>query len=628
MDIAWVIVALVVLVVAGAAAARRIGIPTPLLLVLVGVVLALLPFVPNIALNPEIVRMGPPLLYSAAFNTSWIDFRAKKGTIASLSIGLVLASTLVVGVVIWLVLPSIPLPAAIAVGAVVAPPDAVATTAIARRVGMPQSIVQILEGESLLNDATALTALRAALAALAGTLTVLEVGWDFLVAAGGGAVVGLVVALIYTPIAARITSTALATPLTFVAPYLAFLLAEEVDASGVVAVVVAGLYIGFQTPKSPSAENRLTARSNWHTIEFLLENVVFLLIGWQLTIILADVRDSDLSPGTIASLCLAAFAATVVVRFAWVMSGAALSRVKWPWGRSVPLPWADSLVISWAGMRGVVTLAAALLLPLDIAYRSVLILVAYVIVLASLLLEGMTLPWLVRRLGLPAPDPRRRALQQVALLERATAAGEAVLDDHVRADHSPQAIERVLSGLELRRNAAWERLALSRGHTETPVEAYVRLRRMMLEAERTAVITARDSGGFDDDAIHQVLRMLDVESAELFDTSASVTDADGDIVPTAGILRGCEHLQRAQETGAPAALTCQGCLTDGTDWVHLRMCLTCGYRGCCDSSVSRHARLHFESTGHPVIRSIEPGETWRWCFVDSELGGMVDAEDA
>lgn len=614
MEIAvWLVVG-VVAVVAFSALANRIGTSAPLILMVFGIVASFLPGVPEFDLDPTLVLVGilPPLLYSAAYNTSFIDFRSKKGTIASLSVGLVIATSLTVGLITWWLIPDLPFAAGVALGAVVAPPDAVAATAVARRVGMPTAVVQILEGESLVNDATALTMLRAAIAAVAGALTVLQVGVSFLLAAGGGVLVGVIVAAIYIPLRRRMSNPSFDTALSFTVPYIAFIPAEEIHASGVVAVVVAGLLIGHKAPAILSGTARLTVDANWRTVSFLLENAVFLLIGLQLPGLLQALTDSPIPPAVIAVAAVAIYLTTVVTRFAWVFGTALFPQETGTDAR-------EKTVISWAGMRGVVTLAAALTLPDSVPARDVLVFLAFFVVVASLLIQGLSLPWLVRRLRLPPPDPAEQALQEAALLDSVAKVGLERLAEASTGTDPADVLARLRARSEDRRNAAWERVA-EPGRAQTPVEIYSRLRLQMLQAERDAVLEARDRGGYSDDAVRQVIRLLDVEEGML-DLGRASTSRGGELTAPTGIAGTCTHLQAAESLPRPDdRVECAACLVDGTSWVHLRMCLTCGSVGCCDSSVKRHADAHFLETGHPVMRSVEPGEAWRWCYVDEVLG--------
>ncbi|HJQ46838.1 MAG TPA: Na+/H+ antiporter [Amycolatopsis sp.] len=613
----WILVlVVVVLVVTGIA--RRLDWSPPLLLVLVGVAGSFVPGVPAYELDPELVLVGllPPLLYASAIRTSLVEIRANKASIALLSVGLVVFTTVAVGLVTWLVIPGLPLAAGFALGAVVAPPDAVAATAIARRVGMPRRLVRILEGESLLNDAAALVALRTAIAAIAGAVTIWEVGLDFLLAAVGGAVVGGLVGWGSAQLRRRLVDPLLDTAWSFVAPFVAYLPAEAIHGSGVLAVVVAGLFIGQQTPRMVSGPSRLASRLNWRTIQFLLENVVFLLIGLQLRRILSEVADSDLSGGAIAGICACVLAATVLARVAWMFAAGVVRRVS-SW--AADLPWAYSTVLSWAGMRGVVTLAAAFVLPADTPERGVLVLAAFVVVAGTLLVQGTTLPRLVRRLDLPAPDPGEDALQAAALLQDMTRAGLKRLDEIRTASDPDEVIARLKDKQVYRSDSAWERLGAGSSLEETPSAAYRRLRAEMLEAERDVLLEARDHATVDDEVLRNVLDTLDIEESMLEPPDDQVPSTGRELSTPANTAGSCAHLTQPGDASSEAT-GCEDCLRLGTTWVHLRLCLECGHVGCCDSSPQRHATQHFHDTRHPVIRSYEPGENWRWCFVDRLVG--------
>ena len=263
MEIALEIVGLVIVVGVVAGMAERLNLSPPLVLVIVGVIVSFIPGVPRVEVNPDLVLFGllPPLLYSAAIRTSLVDFRANRNAIILLSVGAVAFTTVTVGLVAWWVAP-ISLAAAFALGAVVAPPDAVAASAIARRVGMPRRIVSILEGESLVNDATALVALNVAIAALTRRVTVFEIGWRFVLAAGGGVAVGLLAGIVLAKIRKHIRDPILDTTLSFVAPWVAFIPAEAIHASGVLAVVVTGLLLGHKSPKLQTAASRIAENTN------------------------------------------------------------------------------------------------------------------------------------------------------------------------------------------------------------------------------------------------------------------------------------------------------------------------------------------------------------------------------
>ena len=624
MEIALGLLVIVAVVCAGSALGRKLNISVPLLLVLAGVAASFLPFVPHIELNPELVLVGllPPLLYAAALRTSLFDFGSNLRSIGLLSVGYVIFGTLAVGFVTWWLFPEIPLAAAIALGAVVAPPDAVAATAIARRVGMPRRIVAILEGESLVNDATALVCLRAAIAAIAGTVSAAGIAGGFLLAAGGGLAVGLAVAYVLTELRKRIRNVAINTSTSLMAPFVAYLPAEAIHASGVLAVVVTGLVMGTKAPSMPNGAARLSQRSNWNTVQFLLENSVFLLIGLQVRTIIEGVQDDSLGAGRIWAGCAVILLAVLLLRPVWVFPATYLPRLIPSVRRKDPAPpWEVPAIVSWAGMRGVVTLAAVLVLPADLEHRPVLILAAMVVVGGTLTLQGFTLPALVRLLRVQGPDQREDALNQASLMQLATAAGVERLRE-LRTDNDPPEVVAMLKRRTQERGlAAWERLGRPASEATTPSQRYAQLRMAMLDAERAKVLELRRGGAYAHEVLSEVLDRLDVEesmldiSLEELDTPA---DGGGEGIAAPGGV--CGHLESAADPDVPAEPFCADCRREGTTPVHLRMCMACGNVGCCDSSPGTHASRHFEATGHPVMRSVEPGEDWRWCYEDELLG--------
>jgi Na+/H+ antiporter len=617
------VLAIVVTVAFVAGASRRLGLSPPLVLVVVGVVASFIPGVPEFELDPDLVLFGllPPLLYAAAIRTSLVDFAAVKEALIILAVGLVAVTTLVAGLAAWWVVPSISLAAALALGAVVAPPDAVAATAVGRRIGLPRRVTTILEGESLVNDATALVALSAASAAITSSVTPLEVGWDFVLAAGGGILVGLAATTLLAAIRKHITDPVLDTTLSFTAPYVAFLPAEAIHSSGVLAVVVTGLLLGHKAPRLQSAASRLAETTNWRTVQFMLENVVFLLIGLQIRPILEAVGDSDLGVGRIAMICAVVLAVTILVRIAYTMAAVWIYQHGTARMRAKAWSWATGAVVSWAGMRGVVTLAAAFLLPEETPQREVLQLAAFVVVAGTLLIQGTTLPWLVARLRLPAPSPAEDALQAAALISKASRAGLERLEE-VRSPGDPaEVIQQLRERAELRANGVWERLGRSQEEVEPPAATYRRLRLEMLGAERDMLVHARDAGYVDDEVLRAAMTAVDQEESLLDPVEDAAPLTDGELRPALIRAGDCEHLREAPAWVAPRTPAgCEECLRDGTTWVHLRLCLWCGHVGCCDSSVGKHATAHFGECRHPVMRSIEPGEAWKWCYLDHRLG--------
>jgi CPA1 family monovalent cation:H+ antiporter len=621
--LALTLLAVVATVTAVAGLSRRLGVSAPLALIVTGVVGSYLPFIPEPRLSSEVVLVGllPPLLYAAAIRTSLVDFRANKAVIGSLSVGLVVFTALGVGVVAWWLLP-VPFAVAFALGAVVAPPDAVAATAVARRIGLPRRLVTILEGESLVNDATALVSLRTAIAAFTATAAVslgsvaLDFGWAVL----GGVAFGLAAAVVVGAVRHFVEDPVIDTSLSFMTPFLAYLPAEELHSSGVLAVVVAGLLLSHRSPVLQSAASRTSERINWATLQFLLENAVFLMIGLQMRRIVAGVATSDLGLGLILGASAAVLLTVMVLRPVWVFP---LSWVapRIGGGTGGPVPWQHTTVLSWAAMRGVVTLAAALVLPPQTPHRDVLVFIAMVVTVGTLLVQGLTLPWLARRLGVRGPDVREDALAEATILQQAVAAGLKVLDAVPEIDRDTA--ERLRQRAEDRTTAAWERLGRGRDdENETPSEAYRRARLLTLAAERAELLRLRDAGAADHHVLSTVMVQLDIEESlleRLEDRSEAIRDTP--LHAPESLAAACKHLEKYRRPVPP--LTPQGCPDcerEGLVPVHLRLCLACGNVGCCDSSVGRHAERHFTETGHPVIRSFEPGEAWRWCYVDEVLG--------
>jgi len=618
-EIAFFLVALAVAVLAVTALADWIDIPAPLLLIVAGVAASYLPGVPVVHLHAEIVLLGllPPLLYATAIQTSLVDFNANRRPILLLSVGLVVFTTLGVGAVVHALVPGIDWWLALAIGAVVAPPDAVAATAIARRIGLPRRIVTILEGESLLNDATALVALRTAIAAGVGVggVQMWEVGLDFVVAAGGGVAVGVFAFVLMGWLRTRISDPLFDTAISLVIPFATFIVAEKVHASGVVAVVVAGLLLGHKAPILQTAQSRIAERMNWRTIAYVLENTVFMLIGLQARWILEDVGHSALSTTRIVAVCALTLLAVVLLRLVWVFSARYLLVRPGPDpDTGIRPPWSYTFILGWAGMRGVVTLAAAFVVPEDTEHREILLLVAFTVVAGTLFLQGLSLPWFARRLRVPSPDPMDDALARATLLQQASKAGLKELKRQ-ELDDRHGVLDVIRQRIDQRNFAAWERLGTV-SDQETPSEQYARIRTAMIEAERRRVLEIRSAGTVAASVVSEVLSMLDVEESML-----DVATRDREELKIASTTRtpplgaACDDLLAHPAIETVTDPVCERCLEEGTAWVALRQCLVCGNVACCDSSPRQHATAHFRESTHQVMQSAEPGEDWRWCYL-------------
>ena len=395
------VLALLVLVTLLAGVARRARLPEPIVLVVAGIAVGLLPGIPQVELEPELVFLLflPPILYSAGFFTSIRDFRANLRPILLLSVGLVLFTTVVVAAALKALVPEIPWAAAFAFGAIVSPPDAVAATAVLRRLGVPRRVVTILEGESLVNDATALVALRTAVVVgLGGTFSAVNAGADFVVVAVGGILVGLVVARLAGYVMTRVQDADLAIVFSLLIPAIAYLPAEALHVSGVLAVVVAGIYAGRIAARSMTSAQRVEGVAAWNVVLFLIHGMVFILIGLQLPVILAEL---DASPAELLALSVAVSLVVIVARFVWVFPATYLPRMLSARIRAKdPAPKPKYIVVlSWAGMRGVVSLAAALALPVGFPERSLIQFLTFAVIIATLVVQGLTLPVLIKALG-------------------------------------------------------------------------------------------------------------------------------------------------------------------------------------------------------------------------------------
>jgi CPA1 family monovalent cation:H+ antiporter len=511
-----------------AAAGRRTPVPAPLLLVAAGLAVSSVPGVPEFALDPHIVLplLLPPLLHTAATDSSYLDLRAQLRPVALLSVGYVLFATVAVGWAAYLIVPGLPLTAALVLGAVVAPPDAVAATAIARRVGLPSRITTILQGESLVNDATAITAYRVALAAAVGEgATWAEGVGDFLLAAVGGIGIGLLLMVPIHWLRTRLKEALLQNTLSLLIPFAAYAVAEEVHASGVLAVVVVALYLGHRAWEVDFA-TRLQEEAVWKMVAFVLESSVFALIGLQLPVVLRGLGDYE---GVDAAwYAVAVFVVVVVARFVWVYPATFLPRALSPRirKREDNPTWKGAFIISWAGMRGVVSLAIAFSIPVtmhggeDFPGRNLILFLTFTTVIGTLVVQGLTLPPLIRLLRLPGRDPQAETLAEANAQAQASRAAEqrldALLADERNALPQPLA-DRLRTVLERRRNAVWERLGQPNPITgETADDTYRRLAREMIGAEREVFVKLRDLRYIDDEMLRTLLRRLDLEEAAAY----------------------------------------------------------------------------------------------------------------
>lgn len=510
------ILGLLVVVVFLAAISRRLHIPAPLLLVLGGLAGALVPGIPEVHLEPDLVLLLflPPLLYGDAWDTSWRDFRANLRPIGLLAVGLVFATTLAVGAVAHAALPGLPWAVAFTLGAIVSPTDAVASVAIAERLGMPQRLVTIIEGESLVNDASALVAYRFAVAAvLTGAFSAPRVLIEFVWVAGAGVAVGLATGWIVLRIWRRFTDPTLAVVFSLLTPYFAYLPAERVGASGVLAVVTAGLLVGHRAPVVVTHEQRLTGYAVWESMEFLINGLVFILLGLQLRPVFAGIGDGHLRPLLWASWWVTV--AMILVRLLWVFPATAIPRWLSPALRKRdPTPsWRVLSVLGWTGLRGAVSLAIALSLPLQLPsgqpfpFRAELLFVTFNAVVLGLLLQGLSLAPLIRSLGLRDDGTVARETHRARVA--AARAGTEKLEALLAEPWVPR------TKAERLRDTLRERLQFLESPPPALHQSYQRMMREVLEAERSAVLKLRDEGSIGDEARRVVERDLDLEETRV-----------------------------------------------------------------------------------------------------------------
>ena len=501
--------------------AVRLVVPPPVLLVIGGAILAAIPELPRPDLSPEVIFLVfvPPLLYWTAVNTSWRDFRTNLRPISLLAVGLVLVTMAAVAVVAHALAPEIGWGAAFVLGAIVSPPDPVAVTAVTRRLGVARDIVTILEGEGLVNDATALVAYRMAVAAVvAGGFSLGEAAVGFAWSAAGGLGVGLAVGAGIAWIRRRIgKAPVVENTISVLTPFAAYIPAERLGTSGVLAVVAVGLYLGRRAPRLISPETRTQSTAMWEMFSFFLEGLIFILIGLELPFVLAALH--EYSVGALAALAAAVSGAAIVVRMIWVFPGSFLTRtvLRELGSDEKNPPWRAVAFIGWAGLRGGDSLVIALALPRFVAAgtpfpgRDLILFLTFAVIFATLVLQGLTLKAVIRGLGMrPDSETGEELLKAREHLSAAgLAALRAVLPEDTEAKEAFAALE------EKYRHRSHRYAARLRGERhardEHRTEASRRMRLRMIAAERDALLKLRDENVISDDVMREIQRDLDLE---------------------------------------------------------------------------------------------------------------------
>ncbi|WP_152682729.1 Na+/H+ antiporter [Caenimonas sp. SL110] len=499
--------------------ARRFKFPYPIALVAGGAVLGLVPNLPQYAFDPQLILVAvlPPILYQAALLTSWTDFKANIRPIGLLAIGLVAVTTLAVGATLKWMVPDVPWAAAFVLGAIVSPPDAVAATAILSRLNMPRRIVTILEGESLVNDASGLVLYKFAVAAvLTGAFSWMEASVQFAAVSIGGIAVGMALAFAYIWIHKRLGDPFIEVLTVLTIPYATYIAAELMHTSGVLAVVAAGLVRGRYAPEIVSAEMRIMARSVWNLLVFLLNSLVFMLIGLQIHGVVVNL--GNFPTALLTAVAIAVTAVAVAVRFLWVFPVAYLpERLSGNLRDDAPRPNKNELIIiSWCGMRGIVSLAAALALPLKLAdgspfpYRDLIIFVSFAVILATLIGQGLSLTPMIRRLKVGSNWSLHD--EQIRVRSAMSTAALAAIDKQLIAEGAPPGWARALKAEIADRIA----VVASPDSERTPrVELVNRLRFAAIQAERAELIRLWRANEIGDEVMHHLMEMLDYEQAHL-----------------------------------------------------------------------------------------------------------------
>jgi monovalent cation/hydrogen antiporter len=515
-------VVLLVAVLALTTLARNLLLPYPILLVLGGLALSMLPKMPVLQLDPDMVFLIflPPILWSAAYFTSLRDFRANLRSISFLAVGLVAATTAAVAAAARWIIPGMGWPEALALGAIVSPPDAVAATAIGRRLNIPHRVVVILEGESLVNDASALVLYRAAVAAaVTGTFSVTDGLKLFVLASVGGVLVGLAVAEVARRALALTEDTFTEVLVTLLAPYISWIIAERLHVSAVLACVAGGLYLRQHLSEAIAPVTRLQARAVWEVFVFLLNGVLFILIGLQLASLRPAVGPGEFKPLVVQAAVISAVA--IAVRMIWVPIAIGLPRlIAVALHRNSPPEWPRVFLMGWIGMRGIVSLAAALALPLATAsgapfpFREDIILLTFSVIIVTLVLQGLTLAPLLRRLGLR--DDSALADEELRARDAAVEAALARLEQLAGEVWARPAHLEQLRARYMQRRAHASALGGGDGQsTLEDVGAFRRLRHEALTAERLRVISLRDRGEISDEILHRIEHELDVEAVQI-----------------------------------------------------------------------------------------------------------------
>jgi len=518
-EVIELILALMLAVAALALLARKFQIPYPILFVIGGLALGFIPRLPHLHLEPELVFVLflPPLLYPAGLFTPWRDFRDNLRPIMWLALGLVLFTTVVVA---WFAHQFLNLPwaAGFVLGAIISPPDAVAATAITRTLSVPRRIIAIIDGESLANDATSFTAYRFAVAAaVTGAFSLSKASLTFLLVGTGGILVGLIAGYIAANVQRRLDDPPVQTTISLLTPYGTYLAAEYVHVSGVLAVVVAGLYLGWRSPETLTSRTRLVVQAVWQMVVFVLNGFLFILIGLQLPDVVHDLSGHTL--GRAISYALLIVALIIIVRIIWVYAVAYMPRAFVGKHRSKFPPWKNVAIVSWAGMRGVDSLAAALAIPLVInngspfPERGLIIFITFCVIFGTLVVQGLSLPAIIRWLKI-TDDHALENEERHARLHANRAALEKIIQHAKQKNINGHSLDRLRTEYQDRIQQLTEH-ENDEGDSKLSVYApeYEELSRQALAEERKAILHLRNQSVINDQVLRRIQK--DIDHAEV-----------------------------------------------------------------------------------------------------------------
>ncbi len=501
----------------------KLRISQPIFLVICGLIIGFIPNVLEITLEPDLVFLIflPPLMYTAAWNTSWKDFWAFRRPIGLMGLGLVIFTSCTVAVVSHWLIPGFSLALGFLLGAIISPPDAIAASTVFQRLKISKRVIGILEGESLVNDAASLIIFRFALVAVLTSQFVLwKAGIDFMVVVTGGTLIGLGVAfLIYIIHRFLPTTSSIDTALTLMAPYLMFIIAEHFNVSGVLAVVSGGLFLSARSTEVFSYSTRIQSQGVWETLVFLLNGAVFLLVGLQLPILLSSLDEGTKTHAVLYGVVISVVA--ILVRILWVFPGMYLPRMlskRLKTAETKP-NWKSVIIVSWSGMRGVLSLAAALSIPLVLStgeafpQRNLILFISFIVILFTLVLQGLSLPFLIRKLGMELHHNEKEQILEIQ--KNLVSAGLDYLNSKYANETSTIHAFRVLKeGYEHQLKAQQKELS-KKIRTPAYIPVYRQALLELIEVRRKTLEDLRLGGAYPDEVIRNIEREIDHEEARL-----------------------------------------------------------------------------------------------------------------